>query len=143
MGRSYNGCSQRHGNDMSNRRKKISMQSRQRGMALIAALFLIVVLASLGLFAVRIGGAQQQTVNLGLLGDRAVAAANSGIEYSIFRQINTGCASANATINMNQSALAGFKVVVACSGTGPFTFTASASSGTYGSPDYVSRTVTR
>jgi len=115
----------------------------QRGMALIAALFLIVVLAALGIFAVRIGGAQQQTVNLGLLGDRAVAAANSGIEYGIYRQLNTGCASANATINLNQAALVGFRVVVTCSGSGPYVITASASSGAYGSPDYVFRTVAR
>ena len=128
---------------MTNRSKKISMQTPQRGMALIAALFLIVVLASLGIFAIRIGGAQQQTVNLGLLGDRAVAAANSGVEFGAYRQLNTGCASANGTINLSQAALAGFTVQVTCSGTGPFIIAASAFRGTYGSPDYVYRSLTR
>lgn len=127
------------------RRKKSGTRTVQRGMALIAALFLIVVLAALGMFAVRIGNAQQQTVNLGLLGDRAVAAANSGMEYGIYRQLNTGCVSANATINLNQAALAGFRVVVTCTPVagGKFDIVASASSGTYGSPDYVFRSVTR
>ncbi len=129
---------------IANHSKKTGMQTPQRGMALIAALFLIVVLASLGMFAVRIGGAQQQTVNLGLLGDRAVAAANSGIEYGAFRAVVQGnCANNWSAFILDQSALAGFRVQVTCSGSGPYTLTSSASSGVYGSPDYVFRSVTR
>ncbi len=119
------------------------MRTEQRGMALIAALFLIVVLAALGMFAVRIGGTQQQTINLGLLGDRALAAANSGLEYAAYRQFTTGCATASATFNLNEAVLAGFRVQVTCTGSGPFVLDAFASRGAYGSPDYVSRRATR
>ncbi len=130
---------------IANHSKKTGMQTPQRGMALIAALFLIVVLASLGMFAVRIGGAQQQTVNLGLLGDRAVAAANSGIEYGAFRAVVQGNCANWPAFNLNQAALAGLRVEVRCValGGGNFDITSFASNGAYGSPDYVSRTVTR
>jgi len=115
----------------------------QHGMALIAALFLIVVLAALGIFAVRIGGAQQQTVNLGLLGDRAVAAANAGIEYGANRALVQGIC-ANATLNLNQAALTGFTVTVTCTPAGgQFNLVSSASRGAYGSPDFVWRRATR
>lgn len=130
---------------IANLNRKARMQTAQRGMALIAALFLIVVLAALGMFAIRIGGAQQQTVNLGLLGDRAVAAANSGIEYGANRAIVAGNCTNYPTFNLNQAALSGFTVKVSCvpAGGGKFDMVAFASSGTYGSPDYVSRSVTR
>ena len=130
---------------MTNGSKTIRMQTPQRGMALIAAIFLIVVLAALGMFAIRISGAQQQTINLGLLGDRAVAAANSGIEYgAYYHSLSTTCVGASqGPFILKQSALAGFQVTVTCAGTGPYTLTATASSGAYGSPDYVWRSVTR
>ena len=104
------------------------------------------VLAGLGMFAVRIGGTQQQTINLGLLGDRAWAAANSGIEFSAFRAFSAGnCLTANATFNLTDTALAGFRVQVTCTpmAGGQYTFTSFADRGTYGSPDYVSRRLIR
>jgi MSHA biogenesis protein MshP len=113
-------------------------------MALIAALFLIVVLAVLGVAAVRIGGSQQQTVNLSLLGDRALAAANSGVQFAALRVIQAGnCTTANANFRLTQGALAGFTVNVTCvpAAGGLNTFDSTAFSGVYGSPDYVWRRV--
>ena len=123
--------------------------SRTRGFSLVAALFLIVVVALLGAFAVRIGAGQQQTVNLALLSAKALAAANSGIEYGAHQALNAGsCAS--TTLNLTEGGLNGFTVSVTCSFT-PHTVSttavnvyridATASMGAFGQPDFVSRHV--
>jgi MSHA biogenesis protein MshP len=123
-----------------------------RGFSLVAALFLIVVVAALGAFAVRIGMGQQQTVNLALLSARALSAANSGIEYGAYQALNAStCVS--ATLSLSEAGLAGFTVDVTCtqsthteSSTTPnnlsvYRIEALASYGTYGTPDFVSRRV--
>jgi MSHA biogenesis protein MshP len=117
-------------------------------MSLVAAIFLIVVVASLGAFAVRLGMGQHQTVNLALLSSRALAAANAGIEWSAskaFDAVSPSCGS--NTLSLTQGALAGFSVDVTCTSTSfgtegtLYIMTSSARYGSFGQPDYVSRTV--
>jgi MSHA biogenesis protein MshP len=122
--------------------------SKARGMSLVAALFLIVVIAALGAFAVRIGMGQQQTVNLSLLGSRAMAAANAGIEWSAARAFDdTAPNCSNGTLTLTQGALSGFAVDVTCEsvaypGEGTlFVIEAVSRFGSYGQPDYASRRV--
>jgi len=127
--------------------------SRVTGFSLVAVLFLIVVVAALGAFAVRIGAGQQQTVNLALMGARALSAANSGVEYAAYQAIGSGVVSpgtcANATLNLTGAGVSGFTVDVTCSrvlhsdpdGTYVYRIGATAYWGTYGQPDYVSRQV--
>ncbi len=120
---------------------------RQRGFALIAAIFLIVVLALLGMFIVRISGVQNQTVNVALLGARAFEAARTGIEWGAFQALDSG-ACTTTTLNLTEGGLNGFDVDVTCTTT-PHTETGTtfnlyvidveARAGTYGTPDYVSR----
>lgn len=121
----------------------------QSGVALVAAIFLIVVVAALGAFCMRIGMGQQHTVNLGLLGSRALAAANSGVEWGAYRALQ-GAVCTNGTLNLTEAALSGFTVAVTCSMTTHmdagasvriYTIEAVARTGTYGTPDYVSRRV--
>lgn len=119
-----------------------------RGFALISALFLIVVLALLTAVAVRIGTAQQQTVSSALAEARALAAAEAGIDWGAYEATVQSACSSSTTLNLNEAALAGYTVVVTCTAT---TFTegatpyqsyaiaASASFGTYGTPDFVQR----
>jgi MSHA biogenesis protein MshP len=124
--------------------------SRVTGFSLVAVLFLIVVIALLGAFAVRIGAGQQQTVNLALLGARALSAANSGIEYGAHQALINGVC-ANTTLNLSEGALNGFTVAVTCApsvhadggvgGTNVYRINAVATYGTYGQSDYVSRQV--
>lgn len=125
-------------------------QSRiQRGFSLVPALFLLVVLAALGLVAVRLTGVQQQTVVLAMQSGRAYAAARSGADWSAYQAlVNGSCAP--ATISLTEAGLAGFAVDTNCSSTthteGPntvriYVIDAFAWSGTYGNPDYVSRRV--
>jgi len=125
-----------------------------RGFALVAALFMIVVLAALGLFALRMSSTQQQSINLTIQGSRAQAAANAGIEFAANRVFLAPPACPNTTLNLNQGALAGFAVRITCVKSNPdpvvsgiaypvFELSATATIGTYGQPDYSSRTVTR
>jgi MSHA biogenesis protein MshP len=126
-----------------------SPRARVRGFSLVAALFLVVVVAALGAFAVRIGASQQQTASLALLSARALAAANSGIEFGAYRALYaSSCAS--ATLNLTEGGLNGFTVSVTCNPTthtegggtvSVYRIDATASAGVYGQPDYVSRQV--
>lgn len=121
----------------------------QKGMSLVAALFLIVVVAMLGAIAVRIGSGQQQTVNLALLGSRALAAANAGIEVAAARTaVTPGNGGENFTFASGP--LNGFTVAVTWTrtvhteGSGTtslYTVTSDAQLGTYGTPEFVSRRV--
>src|SRR5262245_1157329 len=121
----------------------------QRGFSLVAALFLIVVVAALGAFAVRIGSGQQQTVNLSLLSAKALSAANSGIEYGAYQALIVGSC-AGATLKLTEVGLNGFTVAVTCSSTAHpigtaginvYRIDATSTFGAYGTPDYVSRHV--
>ena len=62
----------------------------QHGFALIGAIFLLVVLAALGAFAVRVNMKQQHSTDLELQGLRAQAALNSGVEYAAARLLAPG-----------------------------------------------------
>lgn len=121
----------------------------QNGFSLVPALFLLVVLAALGIIAVRLAGVQQQTVVLAMQSGRAYAAARSGVEWSAYQALNNSSCSA-ATINLTEGGLAGFSVQTSCSSTshseGPntvnvYVIDAFAWSGSYGNPDYVSRRI--
>jgi MSHA biogenesis protein MshP len=126
---------------------------RQRGVALIVALFVIIVLAGLGLFAMRVGTGQQQSVTLDLLGARAAAAAAAGTEYGANQaRLHGNCAAAPPPLSLTQGALNGFSVQVSCvSNTYTvnsmphqvYAITATATLGTYGTIGYVSRQATK
>lgn len=119
-----------------------------RGFALVPAIFLMVVLASLAAFAIRLNLAEQQTVDLALLGARGLAAANTGIEWGAYRALNGTCS--GGTLTLTEGALAGFTVAVTCTsaataeGAGTvsaYTVEAVATTGTYGQPGYVRRRI--
>jgi len=89
---------------------------RQQGFSLVMALFILIVLASLGLYMVTISGTQQQSVNYTLLSARAYQAARSGIEWGIYQTINNGdCSGFPRTIDFSDNGLNGFQTVISCS----------------------------
>jgi MSHA biogenesis protein MshP len=125
------------------------MKKPQQGFSLVSAIFLLVVLAGLGVYAVRINTLQQQTVTAGLRAAQAFHAARTGVAWGAYRALNAGACAA-ATLNLTEGATAGFRVSVQCSlsthteGTATvrvFVFDVRAEAGTYGGPDYVSRRV--
>ena len=120
---------------------------RQRGFALVAAIFLLVVLALLGIFIVKVSGVQHQTVNIALLGSRAFEAARAGIEWGAFQALDSG-ACTTSTLNLTEGGLDGFDVDITCTTTSHtelgnaydlYTIDVEARAGVYGTPDYVSR----
>jgi MSHA biogenesis protein MshP len=128
----------------------------ERGFSLIAAIFVILVLAALGLFAVRVGTTEQQTAAFDLSIARAQAAADSGIEYGANRALKAASCLGSTTLAPTAPGMSGFTITVTCSalthgiGAVPpppqystYVLTSTARRGTYGMPDFVSRTVTR
>jgi MSHA biogenesis protein MshP len=130
---------------------KRSVRNRigQSGVALVAAIFLLVVLAGLAVYAVRIGVMQQQTVTASLRAAQAFHAARSGINWAANRATTADwCAS--QTLNLTEGGANGFTVDVQCTKTvhaeggatlNVYVIDALAVSGLYGGPDYVSRQV--
>lgn len=56
------------------------------GVSIVTAIFLLVVLASLGAAIVTLSTGQHATSTLDLLGSRAYEAARAGIEYGVYRK---------------------------------------------------------
>jgi MSHA biogenesis protein MshP len=119
----------------------------QRGFSLISAIFLLVVLAALGVYAVRINTLQQQTVTAGLRASQAFQAARTGVAWGAYRALATS-ACVSGTLNLTEGATAGFSVTVTCSQSTHtegastvrvYVFDVRAEAGAYGGPDYVSR----
>jgi MSHA biogenesis protein MshP len=130
------------------------LRRRQRGMSLVVAIFLIVVIASLAAFAVTAGTATRESANLGLQADRAIAAARAGTEWAAYRAlVQNQCVQGTVTnFNLTQGALRGFRVrVTVLARTGhtvaglPY-FVCDVESfaqwSNFGAADYASRTVT-
>ena len=124
--------------------------ARQRGMSLVVAIFLIVVIASLAAFAVSVGGATRDATNLQLSADRAVAAARAGNEWGAYRALVQNACAASTVLNLNQAALRGYRVTVTCTRTNHtegavtyavFDVSAFAQLGNFGAANYVSRRI--
>ena len=139
--------------------------ARERGFSLVAAIFVLVVLALIGAFMVTIGTVQKTTVSQAVQASRASHAARSGIEWGIARALNDATrvatcggppppnpttAPAATTLTLTGPGLNGFTVVVRCNYSrhqeqnecfNVYRITARAQSGTFGDPDYVSRDI--
>jgi len=139
---------------------------RQAGFSLVSAIFLLVVLASLGGYMVTVSGVNRTTSSAALQGTRAYQAARSGIEWSVFlilqannpldqipaRNICTGTVNGN-NFTFNAAGLNSFTVNTSCSFTPHneqgndnvtvYTITSIATfGGAYGTPDFVQRRIT-
>jgi MSHA biogenesis protein MshP len=121
---------------------------RSRGFALIPVLFLIVVVALLAAVALRVSMGQEQAVTTSLSAARALAAAEAGIDWGAYSALNGNCA--GRTLQLSEAALNGFTVVVTCAAAAfsegnvnyqSYTIAATATQGSYGTPDFVQRVV--
>ena len=121
--------------------------NREQGFSLVAAIFLLVVLAGLGAYAVRLNTLQQQTVTAGLRAAQAFEAARTGAAWAAYRAVSLGACAAG-TLNLTEGASAGFRVSVQCTQSTHvegattvrvFVLDVRAEAGAYGGPDYVSR----
>ncbi len=111
---------------------KILVRFAQRGFSIVTAIFLIVVLAALGVFIVSVTGIQQSSLALDVQGVRAYQAARAGIEWGAYQVLDPNNTLNPATCSpvvmptcpaspTNLSSLAGslspFTVTVTCTAT--------------------------
>jgi MSHA biogenesis protein MshP len=129
----------------------------QRGFSLISAIFLLVVIAVLGMFAVTLFTGQQQGETLDMLGARAYQASRAGIEWGAYQILTPGTISCNtyAAPNSNNVALTApglqnFTVTVACGSLAVseagatvtiYQLTSTATQGNADTPNYVERQI--
>ncbi|TAN68825.1 MAG: hypothetical protein EPN17_08605 [Methylobacter sp.] len=126
------------------------MKNYQSGFSLIAAIFLLVVIAALGLFTLTISTTQQQSSAMDALGSRAYQAAKAGIEWGVYQIIKGGatCATFVQPTMPTGTQLSSFTVTVDCSSTAwtegaaslsVYQLTSTAKTGVVGSAGYFER----
>jgi MSHA biogenesis protein MshP len=99
-------------------------RARMRGVSLLTAVFLLVVLAALSAAIVGVFGVQQSGSVLDVMGVRADQAARSGLEWGLYRQLRVKPPASVACLDAApvtfgfapepNSTLAGFSVTVSC-----------------------------
>jgi len=106
---------------------RILRLARQAGVGIVTAIFLLVVLAGLGVAMVGIYTSQQASSNLDLMGAQAYQAARAGLEWGIF-QTRAGGKCAQGSMSANPytekfampagTSLSAFTVYVNCTAQG-------------------------
>lgn len=96
--------------------------TRQRGVTIVTAIFLVTVLAMLGAFVVSVAGFQQKSSQLDIQGARAYQAARAGIEWGAYQVLQganvppAGCFGAT-NLTFAGTSLSGFTTTVSCART--------------------------
>lgn len=120
----------------------------QGGFAIIAAIFILVVLAALGAVMVTLSGTQHQGSAIVIETSRAQAAARSGIEWGAWQALEQSSCSPSSQFELNEGVLDGFRLTVQCSQSNHnergedfpvYEIIAVAERGQSGRPDYVKR----
>ena len=133
------------------------------GMALISAIFLIVVLVAIAIAAVTLSSVEQDTGLKSLVSTKVYYGAKAGLDWGIQRAVATrSCVASTGPFTLTQGALNGVSVTVTCAATTHGTtsctgtactggaspcpcvayfVTSTATSGSLGNPDYAERHV--
>lgn len=121
------------------------LRKKQFGFAIISAIFLVVVLAVLGVYMATMSGVQYATTTQTFTASRVYYGAKAGLEWGIHRVIAAAqpCSSLSpAPFALTGVGFEGVSVSVTCNDTsypGLFYLTVTATYGVYGSPDYSQR----
>jgi len=124
--------------------------SSQSGFTLITALFLLIVVALLSVYLVTFRNVQQSTVVYAQQGARAMQAAHAGIEWGIYESVVNGNCIANPPFTAAATALSAFSITLNCTSSAhdeagipitTYVLTSTAQTGTYGTLDYVYRSL--
>lgn len=118
-------------------------RAKQSGLSIIAAIFMLVLLAALAAFMLTFSVVSNVTQAQDIQGSRAYWAAHSGVEWGVYRVLQDNACAATTL------PLSGFTVSVTCTLSGPYLegssnvyiyrITATANQGTLGSVGYVER----
>ncbi|MDP2143647.1 MAG: hypothetical protein Q8J80_05880 [Gallionella sp.] len=139
------------------------MKMMQQGFSLVSAIFLLVVIAALGAFAVTLSTTQQQSSALDLLGARAYHAARAGIDWGVYQLLPNSAVAGGYAANCRAGAtsqvfaagtlpgtLSVFEVNVGCAATSAveagtpiniYQLTSTATLGVVATPTYVERQI--
>lgn len=123
----------------------MSKRRQAQGMVAIAAVFLIVALAGLGIAMMSLTSVQADTESKSLQAAKVYYGARAGLEWGIQRAIAGGGACAGSTsFTLSEAALNGVSVVVECtantfSSNKVYYFTSKATVGTEGQLNYAER----
>lgn len=85
-------------------------RERQRGFAIISAIFILVVLAALGGFIATVATTQHMGSALDVMGARAYQAARAGTEWGLYQAVKASSCAASADIGT----VGGVAVTVTC-----------------------------
>ena len=96
----------------------------QKGFSLVAAIFLLVVLALMGALIASVTGMQQASGQLDVSGVRAYQSARAGLEWAVYQVVDPGntqascgiksCPTSPTNLNSLGGSLSGFTVTVTC-----------------------------
>jgi MSHA biogenesis protein MshP len=126
----------------------LHLASAESGFSLISAIFLLVVIAALGTFAVTLSTSQQQSAALDVLGSRAYQASRAGVEWGAYQALQNNSCSTTTTLTGLPNTLSGFSVKVDCSSAATseasatvtmYQIISTATQGTAATPNYVER----
>jgi MSHA biogenesis protein MshP len=126
----------------------MSPRANVTGMALIAAVFLITVLAVIAAAMVALTRATEDSSVKSMQSAKVYYGAKAGIEWAMQQAIPSNppvCPASPTTLNLNQQALAGVTVVVTCNASvqgtpnAAYYITSVATIGTLGRPEYAER----
>ena len=120
----------------------------QRGFAIVAAIFLLVVLSALGAFMLTFSSVQHITSAQDVQGTRAYQAVRTGIEWGAYQVLQNSSCPGSTSLTAGGTQV-GFNIVVGCTSYPSITeggntvnmyqITSTASQGTVGSATYVER----
>jgi len=125
------------------------MRRRSAGAALMTSIFLIVVLAGLGLAVMNLSNVEHDTTSKSLLSAKVYYGAKAGLDWGIQQAVAGGSCvgGAGTTFSLTQGALTGVRVKVVCSeakqgaasGQSTFYITSDAKTGTIGALSFAER----
>ena len=95
--------------------------SREGGIGLATAVFLLLVISALIVFLVNLSSLQHSSATLDVQGSRAYQAARAGIEWAAYRAVRDNSCASSASFTLSAD-LSDFTVTVKCSDT-PYTET--------------------
>lgn len=135
-----------------NRAHRTGFSTTTRGFSLVAAIFVLVVLAALGIFIITIGEVQRSIAIAAAQGARAYYAAESGLEWGIYRAVPpTSSCAASSPVTPTGAGFNGFSVTVTCTqstfteagnpNVTVYVITSTATFGNFGTRDYFARTL--
>jgi MSHA biogenesis protein MshP len=93
--------------------------SRQRGAALMSAIFLLVVIGGLIAYLLKMSGLQHSSVALDVMGARAYQASRAGVDWGVYRALRDASCAASSSFGL-AGGLGDFTVTVECADT-PYT----------------------